>query len=594
MLTTLFLAKSYYDAREEQAINTVQQLALMSASLGARELEHFFQLREHEFELLSSAINLCKKENRSFEETVTSALRLTSGLSAVISSDMDGRVSHVQLSSNHSNRHVLQKNIKGQYLLPPAELDDLFHRYQVWTTKQEAYTLQHTALLTDEADLKARGENNSERYRQVQRQLLNNRERLKSPKTQVILGGASQAISLGLPFNMDTYIFSRPILNCDSGNLEGYYSAFMDRTLLEDFVYSLKEELLSNGIALSEIVLINERSGEFITQSRTLNAEQLKTLTPKLSDNPDVRQDINGIALRLPIETSRALINQTHNHINNNLHNPEEQTRDDHNSGISLLLHIPLAELQRQCDEILTEIVIWTSAIALLFTLLIFLLAQDIAAPITHLTEQAESLAKGQHRHKGIRYRNDEIGRLLHTFENMAATIKTKENDLFEQATHDTLTGCANRRALFSYAEQEKLLAKHSGGSIFVCMLDLDHFKDVNDLYGHKTGDYVLLEFAQTVRKLLRSEDKFCRIGGEEFSLLLTDTNITGAQAIAERIRQHVEDLPLTDPHNNKFKITVSIGVAEWAPAESFDQALLKSDERLYTAKRAGRNRVIS
>ncbi|WP_169336964.1 sensor domain-containing diguanylate cyclase [Amphritea japonica] len=580
--------------REAQATSTVQQLALMTATLGARELEHFFHLREQEFELLSSAINLCDKESHPFEETVTSALRLTSGLSAIISSGPDGLVTHVQLSSNHSNRHVLQKNIKGQYILPEAELDDLFHRYQTWTAKQSTYTNQQVALLTDEAELKARGENNSERYRHVQRKLLDVRERLKSPYTQVILGGASQAVSLGLPFNMDTYIFSRPILNCDSGNLEGYYSAFMDRTLLEDFVYSLKEELLSNGIVLSEIALINERSGEFLTQSSTLNPELLKTLTPELSDSVNVRQDIEGIALRLPIETSRTLITKTHDHINNRLHNPEELAKSDPKSGISLLMYIPAAELQRRCDQILAEVVIWASVIALVFTLLIFLLAQSIAGPIIHLTEQAESLARGQHRHKSVKSRNDEIGRLLHTFENMAATIKTKENDLFEQATHDTLTGCANRRALFTYAAEEKRLAEQSGGSLFVFMLDLDHFKNVNDLYGHKTGDYVLLEFAQTVRKLLRTEDKFCRIGGEEFSLLIAETDLSSARIIAERIRQRVEDLILTDPQNNEFKITVSIGLSEWLPTESFDQALLHSDERLYTAKRAGRNRVIS
>jgi diguanylate cyclase (GGDEF)-like protein len=594
VLTTLLLAKNYYDAREAQVISNVQQLALMSASLGARELEYFFQLRDQEFELISSALNLCDKESQPFEDRVASALRLSSGFSAIISSDIAGQVTHVQLSSNHSNRYVLQKSIKGQYLLPDAELDELFHRYQIWSTNKGIHIAQQSALLLAEADLKARGENNSEKYRQVQRKLLDLQNRLESPHTQVILGGASQAVNLGLPFNMDTYVFSRPILSCDTGNLLGYYSAFMDRTLLEDIVYSIKEGLLSNGLATSEILLINERTGNFITQSRKLDSEQLKSLTPKLSDRTDIREDLKGIALRLPIEASESLITRTHTHINDQSHYSEEQAEGEHSNGISLLVFIASKELQRRCDQVLIEVVIWASIIVLLFTLLISLLAHNIASPVIHLTEQAELLAKGEHRNNGMKLRRDEIGQLLHTFENMAAVIKTKERDLFELATHDTLTGCANRRALFTFAKEARLLAEQSGERLFVCMLDLDHFKDVNDLYGHKTGDQVLLEFAQTVRKLLRTEDKFCRIGGEEFSLLLVGTDLTGAQAIAERIRQRVEGLTLTDQHNNEFKITVSIGLSEWTPVESFDQALLHSDERLYTAKRAGRNRVIS
>lgn len=594
ILTTLLLAKNFYDAREAQVISNVQQLALMSASLGARELEYFFQLRDQEFELISSALNLCDKENQPFEEKVASALRLSSGFSAIISSDTAGQVTHVQLSSNHSNRYVLQKNIKGQYLLPDVELNELFHRYQVWNTNQDIHIAQQSALLATEADLKARGENNSERYRQVQRKLLALRNRLVSPHTQVVLGGASQAADLGLPFNMDTYVFSRPILSCDTGALLGYYSAFMDRTLLEDIIYNIKEGLLSSDIATSEAILINERTGDFITQSRILDSEQLKSLTPVLSDRTDLREDLNGIALRLPIETSESLITRTHAHTNGDPHYSEELIEGEHNRGISLLVFIASEELKRRCDKILLEVVIWASIIVLLFTLLISLLAHNIASPIIHLTEQAELLAKGEHRNNGMKFRRDEIGQLLHTFENMASVIKTKERDLFELATHDTLTGCANRRALFSFAKEARLLAEQTGESLFVCMLDLDHFKDVNDLYGHKTGDQVLLEFAQTVRKLLRTEDKFCRIGGEEFSLLLVGTDLTGAQAIAERIRQRVEDLTLTDQHSNEFKITVSIGLTEWTPGESFDQALLYSDERLYTAKRAGRNRVIS
>jgi diguanylate cyclase (GGDEF)-like protein len=122
--------------------------------------------------------------------------------------------------------------------------------------------------------------------------------------------------------------------------------------------------------------------------------------------------------------------------------------------------------------------------------------------------------------------------------------------------------------------------------------MDLDHFKLINDKYGHQVGDALLKEFADTVKKCLRLEDEFGRIGGEEFGLLLPHTSLSDAITVAERIRKTVEITPLKFK-NNEIQITVSIGLSEANTKNlSLDVPLGTADKALYRAKKKGRNRV--
>jgi diguanylate cyclase (GGDEF)-like protein len=157
----------------------------------------------------------------------------------------------------------------------------------------------------------------------------------------------------------------------------------------------------------------------------------------------------------------------------------------------------------------------------------------------------------------------------------------------------DELTGVGNRRYLTQTLEQEKNRSDRTGTPFCVAMLDLDHFKRVNDTYGHQAGDRLLKAFAQIVQVELRKIDYFGRYGGEEFTLVMADTRLDGALVMAERLRDNMEHARHADIDPALVQ-TVSIGVAEHRRGESIEQTLLRADRAMYKAKARGRNCVES
>jgi diguanylate cyclase (GGDEF)-like protein len=158
-------------------------------------------------------------------------------------------------------------------------------------------------------------------------------------------------------------------------------------------------------------------------------------------------------------------------------------------------------------------------------------------------------------------------------------------------ATTDDLTGLLNRRAFFARAEAARLLALRLRQPITLLMLDIDHFKQLNDRFGHATGDEALVKFSATCTDSLREHDILGRLGGEEFALALPGTDLDGAMHTAERLRQGVVDTRLLTC-GNSYTMTVSIGVVLVDPEEDLATALARADHALYEAKRNGRNRV--
>ncbi|MBK8009854.1 MAG: diguanylate cyclase [Deltaproteobacteria bacterium] len=158
--------------------------------------------------------------------------------------------------------------------------------------------------------------------------------------------------------------------------------------------------------------------------------------------------------------------------------------------------------------------------------------------------------------------------------------------------THDPMTEAYNKRAFMMEVEKELGFARRHQQPMSVIMLDLDHFKRVNDTYGHQAGDLVLRSVAQCVMETIRKEDLFARYGGEEFSILLRNTAIERAFVTAERVRRNIEELEVT--HNGRrIPCTVSVGVAELVEETVRPTDLIEAaDERLYMAKRRGRNRT--
>lgn len=171
---------------------------------------------------------------------------------------------------------------------------------------------------------------------------------------------------------------------------------------------------------------------------------------------------------------------------------------------------------------------------------------------------------------------------------------KELQNKLKEQANTDSLTGCNNRRFFLEHVRQEFIRIRRYGGEMSILMLDLDHFKTINDRHGHQAGDKVLKHFAQTCKTLSREVDVFGRVGGEEFAMLLPATGIEKAFEIAERLYKAVaaEIIPVDD---NCLHITTSIGIACLAEEDRDIEALIsRADAALYKAKEAGRNRALA
>jgi diguanylate cyclase (GGDEF)-like protein len=178
-----------------------------------------------------------------------------------------------------------------------------------------------------------------------------------------------------------------------------------------------------------------------------------------------------------------------------------------------------------------------------------------------------------------------------------ALAVALENSLLFEQAKEqsfsDDLTKLGNRRMFNLRLEMEVDQALVSNSPLCLAIIDLDHFKDVNDKYGHAAGDAVLSQFASRAREQVRTTDLLCRIGGEEFALITPNAPIHIATTVAERIRNCVESYDFTSPDGTVIKITVSIGVGILkSPVLSAHTLMERADGALYASKAAGRNRI--
>jgi diguanylate cyclase (GGDEF)-like protein len=158
----------------------------------------------------------------------------------------------------------------------------------------------------------------------------------------------------------------------------------------------------------------------------------------------------------------------------------------------------------------------------------------------------------------------------------------------------DPLTDAANRRHFHACLEAELARAGRYGRECSLVIIDIDHFKQINDRHGHAGGDDALRHFVQITREQLRTQDELGRLGGEEFAVLLPETGLESAIAVTERIRRAVEATPARFG-DVRIPMTASFGVARWQSfAESADALLQRADKALYAAKSGGRNRVAS
>lgn len=163
---------------------------------------------------------------------------------------------------------------------------------------------------------------------------------------------------------------------------------------------------------------------------------------------------------------------------------------------------------------------------------------------------------------------------------------------LEESNRSDGLTGLYNRKFFDEQITQEIVNARRYNWPLTLAMIDVDHFKSINDTYGHSTGDEVLRSLAARLKGMLRATDTLCRYGGEEFTLILPHIGLEHSSILLDRLRKAIETMGVDLDQTTKVSVTISIGFAELQDGLAPGQLVRRADEALYNAKRAGRNRV--
>lgn len=243
--------------------------------------------------------------------------------------------------------------------------------------------------------------------------------------------------------------------------------------------------------------------------------------------------------------------------------------RDYRGPQWQVMVRQPLGIAYQPIQELRVQAFWIGGAVIIVFALIGWMTAEKISRPLANINQQLE---------REVQSRTAEL---------------TKSNQRLEQlATTDALTNLGNRRAFFAASSDMCERSKRLGTPLAVVILDLDNFKRVNDTYGHGVGDEVLEALGSLLRATVRQIDIAARTGGEEFSLLLENTDLDGARQLCDRIRERMEQLQFNSD-KDVFTVTMSIGATLWQLDESFDTTLERADKALYQAKESGRNRVI-
>lgn len=222
-----------------------------------------------------------------------------------------------------------------------------------------------------------------------------------------------------------------------------------------------------------------------------------------------------------------------------------------------------------------------------------YLLTRQIMVPLSALTRGAERVAEGDLDVRLPVGRNDELGFATTVFNEMVAKLKLSQTELEQLATTDPLTGLNNRKQVMTILHDHYEYYRRYKRVFSVLMLDVDHFKVVNDTYGHQAGDTVLKQVAELFNKNLRSVDSAGRYGGEEFIVILPESGMDGSIQVAERIRKAVAS-HIFIHEDQEIQVHISVGIGKVQEQDGDEQKVVtRADMALYRAKNEGRNRVV-
>lgn len=273
--------------------------------------------------------------------------------------------------------------------------------------------------------------------------------------------------------------------------------------------------------------------------------------------------------------------------------------------SITLLAQKDSAEIHAAWRALRNRLLMLVAGLSLLAGALAYLIGHSIITPLRRLIGAAERIAGGDLSVQLPAAQNDEVGRLTRAFNRMtdglrhsrteieaASLALQQQNQLLERlSVTDSLTGLYNRRKLDEFLAEQIARFQRHGRGFSALMLDIDHFKPLNDNHGHQQGDEVLAQVAKILAQSIRNVDFAARYGGEEFVVVLAETDLQAAMDTAERIRATVADAAYGSAER-RITVTVSVGVAEYRKDETADAVIARADQALYQAKDAGRNRV--
>lgn len=252
----------------------------------------------------------------------------------------------------------------------------------------------------------------------------------------------------------------------------------------------------------------------------------------------------------------------------------------------------PQEEAYSPIRRMRTSLLVAAVLITLVSIVLVWLLTRKITTSLSSFTEQVRNISEHPEGISEIRIdSNDEVTILASTFNSLMHKLTLARNTLENLSRIDHLTGLFNRRHLELEAPKLISLSKRKNASTAVVMIDIDHFKKINDTSGHDAGDTVLADLARILQNVVRPYDLLVRYGGEEFLVLLPLSSNQEAMEFAERIRSTIQDTPF-NVHHEELSLTVSIGVYVAEQIRDLQEAIAYADVALYKAKNNGRNQV--
>ena len=365
----------------------------------------------------------------------------------------------------------------------------------------------------------------------------------------------------------------------------------------------LTEAALRSDVQLRGVIIYNAQG-----QVKAA-AGQMRAPSPRLDGAIQIVQTKDALVVAQPIYSTQSMLQD-------DVYGPVAGAPEGLRATENRLLGYAVVEMSLEAlAQQRRDLLIWSLATAvgglMLAGVMASVLADLVSVQIGRINHVVQRVGEGQLDERVDVERSGILRPLATGINAMVARIATTQEELQQQITQatqelrdqkdaaelaartDALTGVASRRAFSEAAEAEMQRALRYRSELSLLMMDLDHFKVVNDTHGHVTGDAVLVSFAQTVQQLVRKVDLVARLGGEEFVVLLPNITADQATALAERIREAVYNSHLL-VDGQPLQFSVSIGVAQFDRRElSLTGWLARADAALYQAKAQGRNRVV-